>query len=92
MGKTFFAHFCAGETAEEVGGRVAALRSLGIGGILDYAAEVDLRPAKEREEREAKRRAAGDDRLLREVSLSRLLDICVYIYLMFLYFFFIGSH
>ncbi|CAM9168705.1 unnamed protein product [Ectocarpus sp. 12 AP-2014] len=66
LGKTFFAHFCAGETAEQVGRRAGALKTRGIGGILDYAAEVDLRPAEERAEREAKKREAGDDRLLRE--------------------------
>ncbi|CAB1102775.1 unnamed protein product [Ectocarpus sp. CCAP 1310/34] len=86
LGKTFFAHFCAGETAEQVGDgstvivprifgsnrreqvgrRAGALKTRGIGVILDYAAEVDLRPAEERAEREAKKREAGDDRLLRE--------------------------
>ncbi|CAM9371488.1 unnamed protein product [Laminaria digitata] len=64
LGKTFFAHFCAGETAEQVGRRAGELQKVGIGGILDYAAEVDLRPAEERAEREAKKRAAGDDKLL----------------------------
>lgn len=67
LGKTFFAHFCAGETAEQVGRRAGELQALGIGGILDYAAEVDLRPAVERAERDAKKKAAGDDRLLLEV-------------------------
>ncbi|CAM9685874.1 unnamed protein product, partial [Scytosiphon promiscuus] len=66
LGKTFFAHFCAGETAEQVGRCAGALKTRGIGGILDYAAEVDLRPAEERAEREAKKKAAGDDRLLLE--------------------------
>lgn len=51
----------------QVGRRAGALKTRGIGGILDYAAEVDLRPAEERAEREAKRKAAGDDRLLLEV-------------------------
>lgn len=50
-----------------MGRRAGALKTRGIGGILDYAAEVDLRPAEERAEREAKKREAGDDRLLREV-------------------------
>ena len=68
LGKTFFAHFCAGETAEQVGRRAGELQKVGIGGILDYAAEVDLRPAEERAEREAKKRAAGDDKLLLVVS------------------------
>lgn len=52
-----------------MGRRAGALKTRGIGGILDYAAEVDLRPAKERAEREAKKRAAGDDRLLLEVRV-----------------------
>ena len=69
LGKTFFAHFCAGETAEQVGRRAGELQKVGIGGILDYAAEVDLRPAEERAEREAKKRAAGDDKLLLVVSV-----------------------
>lgn len=42
LGETFFAHFCAGETAQQVGERASSLRALGVGGILDYAAEVDL--------------------------------------------------
>lgn len=50
-----------------MGRRAGALKTRGIGGILDYAAEVDLRPANERAEREAKKKAAGDDRLLLEV-------------------------
>ncbi|CAN0086643.1 unnamed protein product [Pylaiella littoralis] len=66
LGNTFFAHFCAGETAEQVGRRARALKTRGIGGILDYAAEVDLRPSGERAERAAKRKEAGDDRLLLE--------------------------
>lgn len=73
MGKTVFAHFCAGETADQVGRRARDLRALGVGGILDYAAEVDLRPASERAEREAKRMAGGSDsRLLLEVCVSLL--------------------
>lgn len=51
----------------QVGRRAGALKTRGIGGILDYAAEVDLRPAEERAERDAKKKAAGDDRLLLEV-------------------------
>ncbi|CAM9746777.1 unnamed protein product, partial [Discosporangium mesarthrocarpum] len=39
LGRTFFAHFCAGETEAEVGQRARALQRLGVGGILDYAAE-----------------------------------------------------
>lgn len=76
LGKTFFAHFCAGETAEQVGRRAGDLQKVGIGGILDYAAEVDLRPAEERAEREAKKRAAGDNKLLLVVSVS--LALCVF--------------
>ena len=51
-----------------MGRRAGELQKVGIGGILDYAAEVDLRPAEERAEREAKKRAAGDDKLLLVVS------------------------
>lgn len=72
LGKTFFAHFCAGETADQVGARAGTLQALGVGGILDYAAEVDLRPAPERAEREAKKRAAGDNRLLLEVCAGEM--------------------
>jgi len=36
---TFFNHFCAGESAEQILPRMEKLRSLGVGGILDYAAE-----------------------------------------------------
>ena len=77
--ETFFAHFCAGETAQEVGRRAAKLRAHGVGGILDYAAEVDLRPVEERanlkkEEKEnekdnerRRRSLGGDARFLLEV-------------------------
>ncbi|CAE8641980.1 unnamed protein product, partial [Polarella glacialis] len=37
--KTFFEHFCAGESAAGILPRMLVLRSHGIGGILDYAAE-----------------------------------------------------
>jgi len=40
--QTFFGHFCAGETDEEVARVVAKLEQSGIGGILDYAAEADV--------------------------------------------------
>ena len=40
--KTFFGHFCAGETAEEVAVVIARLERSGLGGILDYAAEADV--------------------------------------------------
>ncbi|CAM9487469.1 unnamed protein product [Ascophyllum nodosum] len=70
--ETFFAHFCAGETAQEVGRRAAKLRAHGVGGILDYAAEVDLRPVEERanlkkeekeneKDNERRRRSLGGD-------------------------------
>eukprot|EP00929_Paragymnodinium_shiwhaense_P028143 TRINITY_DN1637_c0_g1_i1.p1 TRINITY_DN1637_c0_g1~~TRINITY_DN1637_c0_g1_i1.p1 ORF type:complete len:667 (+),score=191.36 TRINITY_DN1637_c0_g1_i1:75-2003(+) len=36
---TMFDHFCAGETAEGIVPRLEELRGLGVGGILDYAAE-----------------------------------------------------
>ena len=39
---TIFAHFVAGEDAEEIKPLLARLNSAGIGGILDYAAESDL--------------------------------------------------
>lgn len=39
---TFFQHFCVGEDVEGIGPVLARLRSAGIGGILDYAAEADL--------------------------------------------------
>ena len=40
--KTFFGHFCAGETIEEVEPVVAHLGDSGVGAILDYAAENDV--------------------------------------------------
>lgn len=39
---TFFAHFCAGETADDIGPSMRALEAANIGGILDYAAEADV--------------------------------------------------
>ena len=41
--RTFFAHFCAGETADEVEVSMKKLRSMGVGSILDYAAEADIK-------------------------------------------------
>lgn len=40
--QTFFRHFCAGETQAEVGPVMEKLKSHGVGGILDYAAEEDV--------------------------------------------------
>ena len=40
--RTFFAHFCAGEDATSIVPTLKKLRSHGVGGILDYAAEADL--------------------------------------------------
>lgn len=37
--RTFFNHFCAGEDVAQITPRMAELRKLGVGGILDYAAE-----------------------------------------------------
>ncbi|CAE7867430.1 prdh-1 [Symbiodinium microadriaticum] len=37
--KTFFEHFCAGETSQEIVPRMHELRRYNVGGILDYAAE-----------------------------------------------------
>ena len=66
--RTFFAHFCAGETAHEVGRRANDLRAHGVGGILDYAAEVDLQPQEERADREDQTRfPEGGSRLAPEV-------------------------
>lgn len=39
---TFFAHFCAGTDAETIKPTLEWLRSQGVGGILDYAAEADV--------------------------------------------------
>lgn len=39
---TFFAQFCAGEDAVTIKPTLARLRSAGVGGILDYAAENDV--------------------------------------------------
>lgn len=43
--RTFFAHFCAGETQTELLPVIDRLRAAGVGAILDYAAEADLPPA-----------------------------------------------
>ncbi|KAF4674388.1 hypothetical protein FOL47_009297 [Perkinsus chesapeaki] len=40
--KTFFAHFCAGETEKDIAPTMKKLRETGVGGILDYAAEAEL--------------------------------------------------
>lgn len=40
--KTFFGHFCAGETADEVEVRMRQLKAKNVGSILDYAAEADV--------------------------------------------------
>ncbi|CAE7461303.1 PRODH [Symbiodinium natans] len=37
--KTFFDHFCAGESSQEIVPRMHELRKYNVGGILDYAAE-----------------------------------------------------
>eukprot|EP00922_Rhytidocystis_sp_ex-Travisia-forbesii_P044436 GHVS01066282.1.p1 GENE.GHVS01066282.1~~GHVS01066282.1.p1 ORF type:complete len:606 (+),score=62.34 GHVS01066282.1:96-1913(+) len=42
MRKTFFAHFCGGESSQNVTGTIESLRKQGIGSILDYAAEKDV--------------------------------------------------
>ncbi|ORZ37230.1 FAD-linked oxidoreductase-like protein [Catenaria anguillulae PL171] len=39
---TFFAHFCGGESLDELGEVMAALKSNGIGSILDISIEADL--------------------------------------------------
>ncbi|KAJ3361743.1 hypothetical protein GGF32_007067 [Allomyces javanicus] len=41
---TFFAHFCGGEDAAELGPVMAALKRHGIGSILDISIEADLEP------------------------------------------------
>ena len=40
--RTFFNHFCGGETIDELAPFLGNLRSLGVGAILDYAAEADV--------------------------------------------------
>jgi len=40
---TFFRHFCAGETSKTIRPRVAKLKQGGVAGILDYAAEADIK-------------------------------------------------
>lgn len=42
MKKTFFGHFCGGETTAELEPTIRALADNGIGSILDYAAEADV--------------------------------------------------
>lgn len=40
--QTFFGHFCAGESADEIQPKIDRLEASGIGAILDYAAEADV--------------------------------------------------
>jgi proline dehydrogenase len=40
--KTFFGHFCGGETGEAIKPTLARLRAAGVRGILDYSTEADL--------------------------------------------------
>lgn len=40
--QTFFKHFCAGETKEEVIPLMKRLEKFGVSGIMDYAAEEDV--------------------------------------------------
>jgi proline dehydrogenase len=40
--KTFFAHFCAGESSEDIKPVIAKLEKAGLGAVLDYAAEADV--------------------------------------------------
>eukprot|EP01065_Artemidia_motanka_P047974 TRINITY_DN7625_c0_g1_i1.p1 TRINITY_DN7625_c0_g1~~TRINITY_DN7625_c0_g1_i1.p1 ORF type:complete len:600 (+),score=126.18 TRINITY_DN7625_c0_g1_i1:64-1863(+) len=42
VGRTFFRHFCAGESSDDLGPSLTALKSDGVGAILDYAAENDV--------------------------------------------------
>ncbi|KAJ1483866.1 FAD-linked oxidoreductase-like protein [Baffinella frigidus] len=42
VGKTFFSHFCGGVSTAELVPVIGALRTSGIGAILDYAAEADV--------------------------------------------------
>jgi proline dehydrogenase len=43
--KTFFAHFCAGESADDIQPVIKKLENAGIGAVLDYAAEADIAEA-----------------------------------------------
>lgn len=78
LGETFFAHFCAGETAQQVGERASSLRALGVGGILDYAAEVDLESPDQgaRTIDGATRESSKDGRPPREACDVRLTRVC----------------
>lgn len=40
---TFFGHFCAGEDEKSIKPKVDALQACGVGSILDYAAEADVK-------------------------------------------------
>lgn len=42
--KTFFAHFCAGESEESIRPTIMWLNKNGVGAILDFAAEADVAP------------------------------------------------
>ena len=45
VNETFFKHFCAGQDRDEVKPLMDSLKKLGVGGILDYAAEEDVSDA-----------------------------------------------
>mmetsp|Transcript_11087 Transcript_11087/g.27185 ORF Transcript_11087/g.27185 Transcript_11087/m.27185 type:complete len:622 (+) Transcript_11087:59-1924(+) len=42
VGVSFFGHFCGGVSSEELGPVLTKMKSLGVGSILDYAAENDV--------------------------------------------------
>jgi Proline dehydrogenase len=63
---SFFAHFCAGEDAEDIKPALQRLRSAGIGAILDYAAEADVE-----EEEDHKGKAEANPQISPNVTAPR---------------------
>jgi proline dehydrogenase len=62
--KTFFEHFCAGESEETIKPKIDYLASHHIGGILDYAAEADIAEDDEKE-------AAADEEKKKSGALEK---------------------
>ena len=50
MKNSFYGHFVAGETQEEIKSYLSLMKSYGVGAILDYAVEADI-PQSQIEER-----------------------------------------
>eukprot|EP01061_Rhynchopus_euleeides_P027952 TRINITY_DN4546_c0_g3_i1.p1 TRINITY_DN4546_c0_g3~~TRINITY_DN4546_c0_g3_i1.p1 ORF type:complete len:657 (+),score=221.04 TRINITY_DN4546_c0_g3_i1:35-1972(+) len=52
--RTFFGHFCGGETVSELEPFIAELKQIGVGAILDYAAEADVPESADQDENDVR--------------------------------------